>query len=135
MVSLETLRNLGTVLAVVAFIAICLWAYSSKRRDAFAEAANLPFADEANDAPRDLASRKEMSSRREHLLSRKKHYERVLEFLDYRTDALTIVWYLLDFARQSQKLGQWTGYENRTRLTTASTNTTTRCRRGGFTCS
>ena len=65
LVSLETLRSLGTVLAFVAFIAICLWAYSHKRRDAFEEAANLPFADEANDVPRDLSSRKDMSSREE----------------------------------------------------------------------
>ena len=45
-ISLETLRGLGTVLAFVAFIAICLWAYSRNRRDDFEQAANLPFADE-----------------------------------------------------------------------------------------
>jgi cytochrome c oxidase cbb3-type subunit IV len=53
LVSLDTLRAIGTVLAFVAFIAICLWAYSSKRRDDFEQAANLPFADEANDVPRE----------------------------------------------------------------------------------
>ncbi len=44
--TLEILRSLGTVLAFGAFVAICLWAYSSKRRDDFEQAANLPFADE-----------------------------------------------------------------------------------------
>lgn len=56
LVSLETLRSLGTVLAFVAFIAICVWAYSHKRRDAFAEAANLPFADDINAAAREELS-------------------------------------------------------------------------------
>lgn len=46
LLSLETLRGLGTVLAFVAFIAICLWAYSRNRRADFDQAANLPFADE-----------------------------------------------------------------------------------------
>lgn len=50
MVSLETLRGISTVLALIAFIAICLWAYSSKRRDEFEQAANLPFADELTSA-------------------------------------------------------------------------------------
>ncbi|PZP77373.1 MAG: CcoQ/FixQ family Cbb3-type cytochrome c oxidase assembly chaperone, partial [Ectopseudomonas oleovorans] len=30
--------------------AVTLWAYSGKRRDAFVEAANLPFADESKPA-------------------------------------------------------------------------------------
>ena len=34
----------------LAFTAVTLWAYSGKRRDAFAEAANLPFADEPKPA-------------------------------------------------------------------------------------
>ena len=41
-----TLRGLGTVLVVVAFTCVCLWAYSSKRKASFDEAANLPFADQ-----------------------------------------------------------------------------------------
>lgn len=45
-VSIATLRSLSTVLAFVAFIAICLWAYSRERRDDFEKAANLPFADD-----------------------------------------------------------------------------------------
>ena len=41
-----TLRGLGTILVFVAFVVIVLWAYSSKRKKSFDEAANLPFADE-----------------------------------------------------------------------------------------
>jgi cytochrome c oxidase cbb3-type subunit 4 len=41
-----TLRGLGTILVFVAFIGVVLWAYSSKRKRSFDEAANLPFADE-----------------------------------------------------------------------------------------
>jgi cytochrome c oxidase cbb3-type subunit IV len=44
--SLELLRNLGTVSAFIAFIAVCVWAYSSKRKADFDVAAQLPFADE-----------------------------------------------------------------------------------------
>lgn len=59
-ISLDTLRSLSTVLAFCAFIGICLWAYSRKRRDDFEQAANLPFADEANDSYQ--LSRKENAS-------------------------------------------------------------------------
>ena len=46
-----TLRGLGTVLILVAFIGLVFWAYSSKRKDSFAEAALLPFSDDRqNDA-------------------------------------------------------------------------------------
>ena len=43
---INTLRGLATVFAMVAFIGICIWAYSKKRKADFDEAANLPFADE-----------------------------------------------------------------------------------------
>ncbi len=43
-----TLRGLGTVLIFVAFIGLVFWAYSSKRKESFAEAALLPFSDETN---------------------------------------------------------------------------------------
>ena len=48
-----TLRGLGTILVFVAMIAIILWAYSSKRKKSFDEAANLPFADETDATKRD----------------------------------------------------------------------------------
>ena len=50
LIDVGTLRGLGTALVLIAFTAVTLWAYSSKRRDAFAAAANLPFADEAKPA-------------------------------------------------------------------------------------
>ena len=40
------LRSLITVLCFVAFIGIVFWAYSSKQRERFDEAAKLPFADD-----------------------------------------------------------------------------------------
>ena len=43
---MNTLRGIATVVVMVTFIGICLWAFSSKRRKQFDEAANLPFADE-----------------------------------------------------------------------------------------
>ena len=43
---INDLRGLSTVFAMIAFIAVCLWAYSGKRKEKFEEAANLPFADE-----------------------------------------------------------------------------------------
>ena len=39
------LRGMGTVLVFGAFIGMVIWAYNGKRRSAFDEAANLPFAD------------------------------------------------------------------------------------------
>lgn len=47
---INTLRSLSPVLVLLAFIGVCWWAYSPKRRKRFDEAANLPFADEP-DAP------------------------------------------------------------------------------------
>ena len=41
-----TLRGLGTALIFIAFIGLVFWAYNSKRKSSFDEAAHLPFADE-----------------------------------------------------------------------------------------
>ncbi|MCP5166817.1 MAG: cbb3-type cytochrome c oxidase subunit 3 [Pseudomonadales bacterium] len=43
---INDLRGLSTAFLLFAFIGLCFWAYSSKRKKAFDEAANLPFADE-----------------------------------------------------------------------------------------
>jgi cytochrome c oxidase cbb3-type subunit 4 len=43
---INDLRGLSTLFMLVAFIGLVLWAYSSKRKKSFDEAANLPFADE-----------------------------------------------------------------------------------------
>ncbi len=50
LIDIGTLRGLGSALVLIAFTAVTLWAYSGKRRDAFAEAAKLPFADESKPA-------------------------------------------------------------------------------------
>ncbi len=47
-VDINTLRTIGTVFVFVAFIGICIWAYSAKRKKSFDEAADLPFADDDN---------------------------------------------------------------------------------------
>ena len=43
---INTIRSLVTVLSLVAFLGIVLWAWSAKRKPAFDEAAQLPFADD-----------------------------------------------------------------------------------------
>ncbi len=43
---INDLRGISTLFLMVAFIGVCLWAYSSKRRKVFEDAANMPFADE-----------------------------------------------------------------------------------------
>jgi cytochrome c oxidase cbb3-type subunit 4 len=43
---INTLRGIFTALALVAFIGVWVWAWSSKRKSAFDDAANLPFADD-----------------------------------------------------------------------------------------
>jgi cytochrome c oxidase cbb3-type subunit 4 len=44
--SFGTLQGIGTILAMIAFIGVCWWAYGSKRKARFDEAALLPFADD-----------------------------------------------------------------------------------------
>ncbi len=46
-----TLRGLGTLLIMVAFIGLVIWAYSGKRKKSFDEATMLPFADDPEDHP------------------------------------------------------------------------------------
>ena len=43
---INDLRGISTFLLLVGFIAICIWAYSPKRKKRFDDAANAPFADE-----------------------------------------------------------------------------------------
>lgn len=43
---INTFRALSTVLVAIAFIGICWWAFSPKRREKFRQASELPFADE-----------------------------------------------------------------------------------------
>jgi cytochrome c oxidase cbb3-type subunit 4 len=46
---INTLRSIVTVVAFAAFIGIVLWAYSDRRKEAFDQAARLPF-EEQDDA-------------------------------------------------------------------------------------
>ena len=43
---INDLRGLSTAFLMVAFLGLCVWAFSSKRKKDFDEAANLPFEDE-----------------------------------------------------------------------------------------
>lgn len=46
MMDIGFIRGAGTVIVFVAFIGVVLFAYSSKRKNSFDDAANLPFADD-----------------------------------------------------------------------------------------
>lgn len=48
-----TIRGLGTVVVMVAFIGLALWVYSPRRKAEFDDARLLPFADEPH-APHPL---------------------------------------------------------------------------------
>jgi cytochrome c oxidase cbb3-type subunit 4 len=52
------LRSIATVLAALAFIGVCVWAYGSKRKAGFDEAAQLPFADDHLDNESEVEARK-----------------------------------------------------------------------------
>lgn len=43
---INDLRGISTAFLLVVFIALVVWAYSSKQKKSFEEAANLPFEDE-----------------------------------------------------------------------------------------
>lgn len=43
---INDLRGLSTLALMIGFIGLCFWAWSAKRKKAFDEAANMPFADE-----------------------------------------------------------------------------------------
>ena len=47
----NTLRIVVTLLSLAVFVGIVVWAWSGRNRQRFTEAAHLPFADEARDAP------------------------------------------------------------------------------------
>ena len=44
---LNDIRAWHTVILLILFLGIVFWAYSKRRKKSFDEAANLPFADEA----------------------------------------------------------------------------------------
>ncbi|NBU24311.1 MAG: cbb3-type cytochrome c oxidase subunit 3 [Gammaproteobacteria bacterium] len=44
--TLGTLRGLATLFAMLAFIAVCVWAWSGKRRPRFDAAARMPLEED-----------------------------------------------------------------------------------------
>ena len=46
---INTIRGLATLVALIAFLSVFFWAYSSRRKGDFDEAAALPFADDRED--------------------------------------------------------------------------------------
>ena len=47
---INILRQISVVLGALAFLGICWWAFSPKRKKRFEEDAKLPFADEEQDS-------------------------------------------------------------------------------------
>ena len=47
---LNDLRSAVTVILLIVFVGIVVWAYHRRRRDAFDEAANLPLLDDGSGA-------------------------------------------------------------------------------------
>ena len=45
-IDINTLRGIATLLVMLAFLGVCGWAYSSKRKSLFDEAAQIPFRDD-----------------------------------------------------------------------------------------
>lgn len=43
---INTWRGIATILVMLAFLGVCWWAFSPKRKQGFRDAAQLPFADE-----------------------------------------------------------------------------------------
>lgn len=65
MIDINDFRAWHTVVLMASFIGILLWAYSGRRRQAFDEAANLPFADESMHAQSVAQMQKEQESKEE----------------------------------------------------------------------
>jgi len=45
-IDINLLRGLSTIMVMVGFLGVCVWAYSGKRKQEFTEAALLPFAED-----------------------------------------------------------------------------------------
>ena len=65
MMDINDFRAWHTVVLMASFIGILFWAYSSRRRSRFDEAANLPFADESLHAQSVAQIKKEHKSKEE----------------------------------------------------------------------
>jgi len=47
---INILRSISTLLLFIAFVGMCIWVFSAKRKKSYEDAAQLPFADE-DDVP------------------------------------------------------------------------------------
>ncbi len=65
MIDINDFRAWHTVVLMASFIGILFWAYSSRRRTSFDEAANLPFADESLHAQSVAQIKEEQKSKEE----------------------------------------------------------------------
>ena len=45
-IDINTLRGISTILVMIGFTGVCVWAYSSKRHDEFEQAARMPLAED-----------------------------------------------------------------------------------------
>jgi cytochrome c oxidase cbb3-type subunit 4 len=43
---INTVRGISTIIVMIVFLGICLWAYSGSKKKDFDDAANLPFQDD-----------------------------------------------------------------------------------------
>jgi cytochrome c oxidase cbb3-type subunit 4 len=50
-VDINEMRSIITILGLLSFLGICVWAYSSHAKAGFDEAAQLPFTDDDVPAP------------------------------------------------------------------------------------
>ena len=46
MIDINLIRSFGTLFVFIAFIGLCIWAYSPRRKQDFSEAEMLPFDDD-----------------------------------------------------------------------------------------
>lgn len=51
------LRGVGDLVLMIAFVALCVWAYSPAQRARFEEDGRLPFQDESEDVPAERSVR------------------------------------------------------------------------------
>lgn len=51
---INTVRGISTIIVMIVFLGICLWAYSGSKKKDFDDAADLPFQDD-NIAKRTLS--------------------------------------------------------------------------------
>ncbi|WP_460226472.1 cbb3-type cytochrome oxidase subunit 3 [Aurantivibrio infirmus] len=50
---INTLRGISIILMMIAFLYLCWWVFSPKRKKSFKDAAKLPFADENEQEKKD----------------------------------------------------------------------------------